>query len=145
MILIIQVAVPFLCHFFPVFQSRIVSGINLYHIDTLFFRCLGSDLCTSFIVPQLCALSEDSSPDVRTATALSFVEVCNIVGPSVTCARLLPPFCRLATDSEWSIRKAFLESLLSVAQIIPPQRVTLELTPLLRELLNDSNQKTKIC
>lgn len=110
----------------------------------LWFRCLGYNLCASFIVPQLCALSEDISPDVRTATALSFVEVSNTVGPSITCSRLLVPFHRLASDPEWSVRKGFLESLLGVSQVIPPERSAFEFIPLLRQLLTDSNRLVKL-
>lgn len=105
---------------------------------------LGCDLCTQFVVPQLCCLSEDPSSEVRTAAALSFVEICNVVGSSVTCARLLPPFCRLSSDPSWSVRRACLESLQGVAQTIPPERSAAELTPLIRRLLNDSHRLVKL-
>ena len=78
-------------------------------------HCLGSDLCTQFVIPEVLSLAEDPVFRVRKATALNMENVCSIGSEYELFERLMPAFVRLSKDEMYRVRRACADSLSTIS------------------------------
>ena len=81
-------------------------------------HCLGSDLCTQFVIPEVLSLAEDPVFRVRKATALNMESVCSIGSEYELFERLMPAFVRLSKDEMYRVRRACADSLATISSTL---------------------------
>ena len=79
-------------------------------------NCLGPDLCTQFVIPEVLSLAEDPVFRVRKATALNFESVCKIGSEYELFERLMPAFVRLSKDEMYRVRRACADNLTTISR-----------------------------
>ena len=76
----------------------------------------GRSLSSQFILPQLLALGEDSSPRVRRETVLAITEVVKEVAEGLG-QRLEEFYLAVSRDKDWIVRKALVEVIAEIITI----------------------------
>jgi serine/threonine-protein phosphatase 4 regulatory subunit 1 len=104
----------------------------------------GADLCLSKVLPEVRALSKDSSFSVRRAVASSLGGLCAVLGQTQAEAHVLPIFLALCKDDIWSVRKACAEAIVRVSEGVTPAARVGQLVPALKALSQDQTRWVRV-
>jgi serine/threonine-protein phosphatase 4 regulatory subunit 1 len=104
---------------------------------------VGSELISSYIVPQINFFSNDGSYRVRKEVANQLKNICDKIDQQSFKKRLLPVYKNLSSDSSWYVKKVTAEILPDITKLCDTQTITKELLPIFKKFVQDEKNQVR--
>ena len=104
---------------------------------------VGSELISSYIVPQINFFSNDGSYRVRKEVANQLKNICDKIDQQSFKKRLLPVYKNLSSDSSWYVKKVTAEILPEITKLCDTQTITKELLPIFKKFVQDEKNQVR--
>ena len=104
---------------------------------------VGSELISSYIVPQINFFSNDGSYRVRKEVASQLKNICDKIDQQSFKKRLLPVYKNLSSDSSWYVKKVAAEILPDITKLCDTETITKELLPIFKKFVQDEKNQVR--
>ena len=104
---------------------------------------VGSELVSSYIVPQINFFSNDPSYRVRKEVAIQLKNICDKIDQPSFKKRLLPVYKNLSSDSSWYVKKVAAEILPDITKLCDTETITKDLLPIFKKFVQDEKSQVR--
>ena len=104
---------------------------------------VGSELISSYIVPQINLFSYDSSFKVRKEVVCQLKNICDKIDKPSFKKRLLPIYKNLSSDSAWQVKKVAAEILPEITKLCDSETTNKDLLPIFKSFVKDEKNQVR--